>query len=385
MTFKIDDPDVILIGGEANDAAGALYAVTVMRGAGNHITGFSGSATLSSTAAYGDGGVAYGPGNVLFLARWPNNELGQVKPGSAVTNKVIDLAALGVSGSPGGLNFVPQGFPGAGQMKLASYDDGTWYTASLSPDGTGTFNVTGVTQNTTIVGGPEGFTYVPPGSPVFPPNSMLQAEYGNDLVSTYQLDASGNPIVATRQEFITGLTGAEGAVIDPTTGDFLFSTFGGGDRIIVVKGFVPPPTNSPTPSPSPSPTPTPSPSETPSPTPTPTASPTPTATATETATATASPSPTATTPSGLTEGDADCRPPVNSIDALQLLLFVAHLQTNVADGCPDIGTLLAAFGVTWGDLNCDGHADSLDALTLLLWLAHLPYNVGTCPDIGTAL
>lgn len=36
---------------------------------------------------------------------------------------------------------------------------------------------------------------------------------------------------------ITGLTGAEGAAIDPLTGDFLFSTFGGGNQIVVVQGF----------------------------------------------------------------------------------------------------------------------------------------------------
>lgn len=39
---------------------------------------------------------------------------------------------------------------------------------------------------------------------------------------------------------MTGLSGAEGAAIDPLTGDFLFSTFGGGDRVIVVRGFAAP-------------------------------------------------------------------------------------------------------------------------------------------------
>ena len=38
--------------------------------------------------------------------------------------------------------------------------------------------------------------------------------------------------------FVARLTGAEGAAIDPLTGDFLFSTFfGGGNQIIVVRGF----------------------------------------------------------------------------------------------------------------------------------------------------
>jgi hypothetical protein len=82
----------------------------------------------------------------------------------------------------------------------------------------------------------------------------------------------------------------------------------------------------------------------------------------------------------------DCRPPADSIDALQLLLFVAHLPTNQADGCPEIDTLLAAFALTWGDVNCDGVVNSVDALFILLFVAHLPYTLPAgCPDIGEAL
>jgi hypothetical protein len=40
---------------------------------------------------------------------------------------------------------------------------------------------------------------------------------------------------------IAGLSGAEGAVIDPLAGDFLFSTFGDGDRVVRVEGFAAPP------------------------------------------------------------------------------------------------------------------------------------------------
>jgi hypothetical protein len=69
---------------------------------------------------------------------------------------------------------------------------------------------------------------------------MLVSEYSAGQVATYELDANGNPDPASRISFITGLTGAEGAAIDPLTGDFLFSTFGGGDRVVVVKGFAAP-------------------------------------------------------------------------------------------------------------------------------------------------
>jgi hypothetical protein len=69
---------------------------------------------------------------------------------------------------------------------------------------------------------------------------MIVSEYSAGEVSTYEVDANGDPLVGTRRTFISGLSGAEGAVIDPVTGDFLFSTFGGGNRVIVVTGFAVP-------------------------------------------------------------------------------------------------------------------------------------------------
>ena len=51
------------------------------------------------------------------------------------------------------------------------------------------------------------------------------------------MDGAGDPVVATRRNFVTGLAGAEGAFVDPITGDLLLSTFGTGGRILVVRGF----------------------------------------------------------------------------------------------------------------------------------------------------
>jgi hypothetical protein len=188
--------------------------------------------------AYNDGGVVYGPNNVLFLARYPVDEMGQTKFGSTLTDKIVSLGPLGVAVSPGALNFVPSGFPGAGQLKIVSWSGGQWYTAAFSADGTGTYNITSATQNTTIPGGPEGFVYVPPGSALFPSfSSLLVSEYSTGSIGTYQIDVSGNPIPATHATFMSGLTGAEGAAIDPLTGDFLFSTFGSANHVIVIQGF----------------------------------------------------------------------------------------------------------------------------------------------------
>jgi hypothetical protein len=243
LTLKAGTTDRLLIGGEANGAGGALYEIGLVRDGSGHIVGFNGAATRVADAAYNDGGVTYGPGGVLFLARWPQNELGQTKPGSAITDKVIPLTPFGVESSLASLQFVPPGQPGAGSLKLASYRGGRWYDADLAPDGTGTYDVTNVTPiaDSTLSGGPEGFVYVPSGSPRFSGPSLLVSEYGVDEIAAYQVNGNGDPIVSSRRQFITGLDGAEGALLDPVTGDFLFSTFGGGSRVIVVRGFSAPP------------------------------------------------------------------------------------------------------------------------------------------------
>lgn len=251
LTFL--DSNTLLIGGNANTANGRLYTIDVVRGAGGHITGFTGTATaFGSVGEYNDGGVVFGPGGVLFTSQWPVNMLGQTKPGSTDEDKVINLAPLGVAGSHAALNFVPAGFGGAGQMKLLSWSGGQFYTATLVADGAGTFDIASIVQEDldplgagiqNVPGGPEGFVYIDGANVAFGGNdSMLISEYSAGTVGAYELDANGNPLVATRRDFLTGLTGAEGAAIDPVTGDFLFSTFGGGDQIVAVQGFIAPPT-----------------------------------------------------------------------------------------------------------------------------------------------
>jgi hypothetical protein len=245
------NPNLLIIGGNANTAAGVIHEVAVLRDpATQRITGF-GTATPfrgGTIGTFNDGGVVFGPDGVLFTSQWPANKLGQTKPGSTVEDKVIDLAALGVAASHAAVGFVPAGFGGTGLVKLVSWGGGEWYSAGLTPDGNGTFDLTGLVRigldsaTGNLPGGPEGFVYVPGSNPgFFGNNSMLLSEYSDGNVVAYQLDMFGNPLVSTRRVFLGGLEGAEGAVLDPLTGDFLFSTFGGGDRIVRVSGFTAPP------------------------------------------------------------------------------------------------------------------------------------------------
>jgi hypothetical protein len=232
--------NALLLGGNANQAGGLFYTVPVTRGAGNHIVSFGAPSVFGTAGGYNDGGLAYGPGGVAFYTRYPVNQIGEIKPGSTSDDKIVDLAPLGIATSTGALNFVPAGFPGAGHLKISSWAGGQWYDVTFSADGTGTYNLNSATFINSFPGGPEGFIYVPHGSPLFPGNNLLMAEYSAGTVGAYQVDSNGDPILGSRQDFILGLTGAEGAFIDPTTGDFLFSTFGSGlDSIYEIQGFQP--------------------------------------------------------------------------------------------------------------------------------------------------
>jgi len=245
-TFKPGDANTLLLGGAANRPGAQIFEVGVTRDNRGHIDGFTGTTSVFAdapgTAGGGiDGGLSVGPDDVLFYTTFQDNSIGQIKPGSSGPDRLIDLTPLGVAPSTGSLSFVPDGFPGAGRLKISSFDGDLWYDASVSPDGTGTFDISNVSAGIPIGDSPEGIAYVPLGSPLFDSPSVLTVNFFPGTIGTFEVDANGDPIVATRRDFITGLAGAEGAAVDPLTGDFVFSTFNNRSRVAIVRGFVPEP------------------------------------------------------------------------------------------------------------------------------------------------
>lgn len=237
VTFKWDEPDVLLIGGAANSLNGAIYAIQVERGCDNYITGVIGEAELFAAAPRIDGGLTYGPDNILFYTTYSNNTIGQIKPGSSVADRVIELGPLGVTGSTGSLMFVPAGMAGAGRLKIVTYSGSNWWDATIAPDGNGTFDIVDPTLVVNVGGGPEGVVYIASGNPNFDADSILITKYGQNRVDAYEVDANGDPILSTMRTLVNGLTNPEGAAFDPVSGDFVFSTFGGGNRLLLVRGF----------------------------------------------------------------------------------------------------------------------------------------------------
>jgi hypothetical protein len=234
--------NTLLLGGTANASGGAIYEATVTRDAGGNITSI-GPATPFATSPFIDGGLAFGPGGDLFFTEYPNNQIGEILPGGtspAYTSP--DLSSVGVTSSVGTVAFIPAGFNGAGSFVIGSYSGGALCTAPLTPDGTvtGAYDIGTCTGNgTNVGGGPEGIIYVPVGSTDFTGQNVLISEYDAGLIVEYAIDSNGLP-TGSPTTFITGLTGAEGAVLDPVTNDFLFSTFGAENQVYEVQGFAAP-------------------------------------------------------------------------------------------------------------------------------------------------
>ena len=238
-TCRAEEPLVLYLVGQAATTSAAVYRVPITRGPGGHISGFAGTAVKHADAPNADGGLQFGPGGVLFFTRYKNNELGQIKPGSTAMDKSIPLGPWGVYRSVGGLAFIPQGFPRAGDLKLISYNSGFNYTATLEPDGSGTYDVTSVTPGPiSIVGGLEGFFYVPPGSPQFPDyEHVVVCRFGTSSVVSFRLDAQGDIDKTTEQVLMSDVNGCIGAGLDAYTGDLAVSIYGGAPRLLVMRGF----------------------------------------------------------------------------------------------------------------------------------------------------
>lgn len=251
--LAFSDEDTLIIGGGANSAFGKLYTIKVNRDGQGRIIGFEDSAEVyrgadATIGEYNDGGVVFGPNGVLFTARWPINGLGQTLPEAKNEARTDSLGEFNVASSIAALSFVPEGFPNSGALKIVSWSGGQWYDLNLEEDGAGTYNILGAeridigsadgVQN--LPGGPEGFLYISEANPLFDQKTLLVADFSSNTISAYDIDENADPIVDSRKIFATNVNGAEGAVIDPVTGDFLFSTFSGDNTLYKISGFTPP-------------------------------------------------------------------------------------------------------------------------------------------------
>jgi hypothetical protein len=246
LNFELGATDQVIVGGWSGTANGSLYLADLWRDVTGSIGGFAGPAAPLTEAFAVSSGATYGPNDVLFYSR-SNWEMGEVKSESTATDKIVKFSSAEMW-RPTGLTFVPPGFPGAGQLKMTTFNvNGDWWSFAIAPDGAGTYDVTAAVKGPALPNYPEGFVYVPAGLPGFPNQSVVVCEnanaYGAGKISAYDLDQNGNPVLTTRRDIVTGLDVPMGIAIDPLTGDFLWTSYLG-FAFVLRKEPLPPTTTS---------------------------------------------------------------------------------------------------------------------------------------------
>lgn len=234
------DPNLLYIGVDSETPAGSIWAVRVVRGCAGHIIGYEGTARRVAGAPYVDANLFYDRDGNLLYSMWPQSSIGIMRPGAAAPSQVIDLVAFGVprGASPGGLAFVPTGFASAGELRAVGWSDYGWFRLPYGYAG-GVYALRPAERRAMFTQGTGGIAYVPSGSPLITRPSIVMAEWSTS-VSFFDVDPQGDPLVATRRPFLTGLTNAWGAYFEPVTGDFMFPSWGN-DRVVIVQGFQAPP------------------------------------------------------------------------------------------------------------------------------------------------
>ena len=247
--IKRDDFNTLLIAGDSEAEEGAIYGVPVKRNNCGHIVGFNGSASIVVQAPYIDANLLYEANGVLIFTQWNSNQISQLAPDSVSIGVTTDMATLGVPVSVSGLAFVPPSLPAAGALRTVTFPSGDWF--HLATHAAGPFcSIDSATETTQLPNGPGGLAYVPQGSPGFPNQSLIAAEWSTDTVGVYEVDEQGDPLVATRRDFFSWFEKPWGAYYDPQTGDYLFLSWGTDvDRVIIVQGFAVPPPAPPPPQP----------------------------------------------------------------------------------------------------------------------------------------
>jgi hypothetical protein len=233
IAFK--DANTLYVGANCGTGGGEIDALTVTRGIGGHILGFSGPAVKIADAPYVDAGLHFGLEGVLFYTASSLSQLSQVKPGSGFSNKSVDLGTAGITSPAGSLAFVPPGFSSAGSLKLIS--DQFWYTTSIYPDGSGVFGVD-APWSVLPFANSQGAAYVLAGQPLFEANSVLINSYDASAINSFEVDLHADPMSETGKHFMD-VQRPFVLAFDPIAGDLLVGTSQGpwNDHIVVVRGF----------------------------------------------------------------------------------------------------------------------------------------------------
>ena len=219
---------LISVGSAVNNLTQTIWSMPLIRTDG-HITAL-GTATQFATVETGisqgnplGGGLVTINGGVLYTTA-TSSYFGQFLAPPTSTNTITNIQ--GAVNTVGGLNYIPAGQTGAGQLKVDSSVNGIWYTLNLTGS-PGAYVYQSATAYNNVNVPALSFAYLTPDGTF--PNPSIVIGNGSNL-DLYGLDGYGNPCTLNTCAPVTHLVDAGGFAIgfgvvrDPQTGDMLFDT-----------------------------------------------------------------------------------------------------------------------------------------------------------------
>jgi choice-of-anchor A domain-containing protein len=223
--------------------------VKLTRDAEGHVIGFGRISRVASSFGAGWGAFQYGDDGPFVVQAWNGRYSGvsvhglyAYKDGDFDPGKFVDYRPLIGQQNAVSSKVVPPGYAGAGKLKAVMWPFGEWYSGTIVPTADGYVDVTSLSAvpSRSLVGRPHDFSFVPQGSPGFSQDSILVSELSANVLAAYQLDANGDPIIASRRPMVQGLADPAGGAFDPISGDFILQRYGGNgseQRALAVRGF----------------------------------------------------------------------------------------------------------------------------------------------------
>jgi hypothetical protein len=268
--LKPGDDNKLLFVWDSERPTSAIAEIGIARDACGHITGFVGAPKALVTIPYADANIVVNADGNLMVSQFPSAKVSQVdtKSWTVTDSWSLTPTITPVSEpwdpsmeSPGGLNLVPSNISGVPTLRALTYPMGSWLKLGISnkPGDSRLFALDSVKKSSVALpNAPGGFAYVPSGSPGFSKPAILVTEWlrgdpstftppltkyvpETEEIPAYELDAAGDPVVATRRVFFSAFYRPWGAYFEPVTGDYMFLSWGTSpDRIVQVRGFAKP-------------------------------------------------------------------------------------------------------------------------------------------------
>ena len=196
------------------------------------------------------GGLAYGPGGILFAT--PNKQNYDYTRYVYQINQDLDWISTDLENTTlpeinglGSIGFAPPGFYNAGQAVLISINEGRFYKYDLEEiENEDWYSFSNPSFGAPIDKTPAGFSYPNIGSAGFNRQSILVSEYDvTGVIAAYEIYTSGGANLNTKRNFVENVYSPIGSTIDPFTGDLLFTHFnpctGKRGIYLVYGGFLP--------------------------------------------------------------------------------------------------------------------------------------------------